>query len=300
MTADEGAGRRSARAAHKVLNNNVVISVDESGRERVLMGRGIGFQLKPEDHLDPARIEKTFILEDGAEGDRARRLLTDVPYPIVEAVTAAVDEAERMLGRDLGRRILLAVIDHVQYVLERLQQGVRIPATSMPELRVLFPQEFGAAVLMASSISSRLGTDLPEEESVFLTMHLLNATRDEPNGTAALLFRRVQHVVSTVESGLGVALDTTSADYARFILHVQFLLQRLVARTMLRGSDSSFFEFAKRSYPRSFAIAEDVKAYVRAATGSELTDEEVLYVVVHVERLATQLAFEDPGDPVIP
>lgn len=32
---------------HKVINNNVVISIDESGRERVLMGRGLGFQLKP-------------------------------------------------------------------------------------------------------------------------------------------------------------------------------------------------------------------------------------------------------------
>jgi beta-glucoside operon transcriptional antiterminator len=300
MTADRHAGQTRPVAAHKVLNNNVVISIDESGRERVLMGRGIGFQLRPEGEVDPARVEKTFVLEGGTEGDRARRLLADVPYAIVEAVTNAVDNAERTLARDLGRRILVAVIDHIQYVLERLEQGVRIPATAMPELRVLFPQEFEAAVSMAASISSSLDIDLPEEESVFLTMHLLNATRDEPNGTAALLFRRVQHVVSTVESGLGVDLDTASVDYARFILHVQFLLQRLVSRAMLRGSDSSFFEFAKHSYPRSFAIAENVKAYVRAATGSELTDEELLYVVVHVERLATQIRVEESSDPVLP
>lgn len=300
MTADHHDGRTNPTAAHKVLNNNVVIAVDTSGQERVLMGRGIGFQLKPGGEVDPARIEKTFVLDEGAEGDRARRLLADVPYSIVEAVSSAVDVAERALGRDLGRRIALAVIDHVQYLVERLQQGLRIPATSMPELRVLFPREFEAAALMAESISSRLGVDLPEEEAVFLTMHLLNATRDEPNGTAALLFRRVQHVVSTVESGLGMHLDPSSVDYARFILHVQFLLQRLVSRTMLRGSDSSFFEFAKRSYPSSFAIAQDVKAYVRAATGSELTDEELLYVVVHVERLATHLRLEDSSGAVLP
>lgn len=50
-------------AVHKVLNNNVVIQIDASGRERVLIGRGIGFQLKPTDSVDPARIEKTFILD---------------------------------------------------------------------------------------------------------------------------------------------------------------------------------------------------------------------------------------------
>ena len=293
MTTDRSVARTPATApgavVHKVLNNNVVISIDSSGQERVLMGRGLGFQLQPTDTIDPARVEKTFILEQGSDADHARQLLASVPYPIIEAVTSAVDEAERTLGRSLGRRLPLAVIDHVQYVLERMQQGIRIPTTAMPELRVLHPQEFAAAEQMARSISAALQNELPEEEAVFLTMHLLNATRDEPNGTAALLFRRVQHVVTTVESGLGVRLDPASPDYARFILHVQFLLQRLVAKSMLRGSDTSFFEFAKLSYPRSYAIAADVKSYVNAATGSELTDEELLYVIVHVERLANQV-----------
>ncbi len=276
-------------AAHKVLNNNVVISVDESGRERVLMGRGLGFGLKIADPVDPAKVEKTFILDTGAEGERERRLLTDVPYAIVEAVTRAVDRAERTLGRSLGRRLAVPVIDHIAYVLERLDQGLRIPTTSMPELRVLHPHEFAAAEQMTQEIADQLHRELPPEEAVFLTMHLLNATRDEPNGTAALLFRRVQHVVEVVEQGLGVTLDVESPDYARFILHVQFLLQRLVSRTMLSSGDTSFFEFATHSYPASYAIARDVKAYVDGATSAELTDEEVLYLIVHVERLKTQI-----------
>jgi beta-glucoside operon transcriptional antiterminator len=221
----------------------------------------------------------------------------------VQAVLRAVDEAERELGRDLGRRFPLAVIDHVHYVVERLDQGIRIPGTSMPELRILHPDESRVAEHMAASIAASLDRELPPEEGVFLTMHLLNATRDEPTGTAALLFRRVQHVVRTVETGLGTALDTGSADYARFILHVRFLLQRLVDRTMLASGDSSFFEFAKHRYPRSFRIAESVKGYVLAATGSALTDEEVLYLIVHVERLATSMgrgaAAGEPGDPVL-
>ena len=298
MTTDVGASG-SGTVVHKVLNNNVVISLDENGRERVLMGRGLGFQLKPSDVIDAAKVEKTFVLDAGSDGDRDRRLLTDVPYAVIEAVSRAVDEAERLLGRSLGRRLTMGVVDHIQFVLERLDKGIRIPATSMPELRVLHPQEFAAAALMVASISASLERPLPDEESVFLTMHLLNATRDEPNGTAALLFRRVQHVVTTVESGLGLRLDVNSPDYARFILHVQFLLQRLVSRSMLRGSDTSFFEFAKHSYPRSYAIALEVKAYVLAATESELTDEELLYLVVHVERLAAQVGSGDSTDPPV-
>ena len=298
MAAERDGARTTGTVVHKVLNNNVVISLDESGRERVLMGRGLGFQLKPSDVLDPAKVEKTFVLDQGADGDREKQLLSDVPYPVIEAVGRAVDEAERMLGRQLGRHLTIAVIDHVQYVLERLDQGLRIPTTTMPELRVLYPQEYEAAQRMAGSISTALERELPPEEAVFLTMHILNATRDEPNGTAALLLRRVQHVVDVVQQDLEVHLDTASPDYARFVLHVQFLLQRLVNRAMLSSGDTSFFEFAKRSYPRSFAIAENVKSYVRGATGSDLTDEELLYVIVHVERLKSQLASSTP-EPVV-
>ncbi|MDZ5143754.1 PRD domain-containing protein [Microbacterium testaceum] len=285
----------------KLLNNNVVVAIDGDGRERVLMGRGIGFQLKHEGRVDPAKVEKTFVLEQGSDTAHAQKLLTDAPYALVEAVLHAVDQAERDLGRDLGRRLPLAVIDHITYVIERLDQGIRIPGTSMPELRILHPDESRAAERMATSIAASLDRELPPEEGVFLTMHLLNATRDEPNGTAALLFRRVQHVVRTVETGLGVALDTESPDYARFILHVRFLLQRLVNRAMLSSGDSSFFEFAKHRYPRAFGIAEAVKAYVLAATGSTLTDEEVLYLTVHAERLATSLGrADDSGGPDAP
>ncbi len=300
MAFDDVAPPPRGTVVHKVLNNNVVITLDEHGRERVLMGRGLGFQLKPNDALDPAKVEKTFVIDAGDAGDRERQMLTDVPYPVIEAVTRAVDEAERRLGHHLDRHFTMAVIDHIQFVLERLDNGIRIPATNMPELRVLHPHEFAAAQRMAAAISEALDRELPAEEAVFLTMHLLNTTRDEPNGTAALLFRRLQHVVLTVENGLGVKLDIESADYARFILHIQFLLQRLVSKTMLRSSDSSFFEFAKHSYPRSYEIAREVKAYVRAATESELTDEELLYVIVHVERLANQVGAGGAGEPVVP
>lgn len=294
--ADDGA-QRAGHPLNKVLNNSVVIQIDEAGRERVLMGRGLGFGLKHTDEIDPRKVEKTFVLDEGDEAERTRKLLSEVPYPVIEAVTRAVDGAERTLGRALGRGFMIAVVDHIQFVLERLDQGVRIPSTPMPELRVLHPQEFAAASEMASAIASTLARELPPEEAVFLTMHLLNATRDEPSGTAALLFRRVQHVVVTVENALGVRLDVDSVDYARFVLHVQFLLQRLVSRTMLRSHDTSFFEFAKHSYPASFAIATEVKEYVRAATESELTDEEVLYLIVHIERLKSQIT---PGENLHP
>ena len=69
MATEPRVARPQAAVAHKVLNNNVVISIDQLGQERVLMGRGLGFQLQPTDTVDPAKVEKTFILEQGSGAD---------------------------------------------------------------------------------------------------------------------------------------------------------------------------------------------------------------------------------------
>ena len=47
----------------KVINNNVVSALDESGEEIVVMGKGVGFAKKPGTPVDEGRIEKRFFLE---------------------------------------------------------------------------------------------------------------------------------------------------------------------------------------------------------------------------------------------
>ena len=47
----------------KVINNNVVSALDESGEEIVVMGKGVGFEKKPGTPVDEGRIEKRFFLE---------------------------------------------------------------------------------------------------------------------------------------------------------------------------------------------------------------------------------------------
>ena len=47
----------------KVLNNNVVIVKDDAGHEKVVMGKGLGFQVKAGAELDSSKVEKVFALE---------------------------------------------------------------------------------------------------------------------------------------------------------------------------------------------------------------------------------------------
>jgi len=43
---------------HRVFNNNVVLFIDEDGKEVIAMGKGIGFQKKADDLLDESKVLK--------------------------------------------------------------------------------------------------------------------------------------------------------------------------------------------------------------------------------------------------
>ena len=49
-----------------MLNNNVVLARDEIGREAILTGRGLGFQRKRGQDVDPSLISRRYSPADNA------------------------------------------------------------------------------------------------------------------------------------------------------------------------------------------------------------------------------------------
>ena len=57
----------------KIINNNVVSTCDEEGREIIVMGRGVGFKAKEGNTIDEEKVEKIFRLESQNTMDRLYR-----------------------------------------------------------------------------------------------------------------------------------------------------------------------------------------------------------------------------------
>ena len=63
----------------KVLNNNVVVSIDPiSKKEVILMGSGIAFNKKCGQLIDEKKIEKTFVVDDENLGNKIKKLINQV------------------------------------------------------------------------------------------------------------------------------------------------------------------------------------------------------------------------------
>lgn len=68
----------------KLINNNIVSSVDENGREIIIMGRGIGFKAREGMDIPDERIEKVFRLEGEDVLGRFKDLLARMPLEYIE------------------------------------------------------------------------------------------------------------------------------------------------------------------------------------------------------------------------
>ena len=55
--------RKRVMEIKKIINNNIVSSIDKDGRELIVMGRGIGFGKKTGQMIDEDAVEKIFRMD---------------------------------------------------------------------------------------------------------------------------------------------------------------------------------------------------------------------------------------------
>ena len=268
----------------RVINNNV-ISVLEDGREVILTGRGLGYHQHPGGTYDPARVERRFVLDDDRSAEGFTSVIAEIPYEVLALSNLIADHLKATLDLTLTSAMQLAIADHIQFAIERLAGGQRLEHAMLWELKSTYRREFTAALEILEMIHSATGVVMPIDEAAFLTMHLVNAELNGDMSSAVSATTAVQDIVAIVREQLGVPLEPDSASYARFLTHVKFAVQRIEDGQLLVGTDSQLYEMVREKDPQAHEVALAVAAYVRQRYGLDLPDEELLYLMVHVNRL---------------
>lgn len=102
----------------KVMNNNVVSSIDEDGQEIIVVGTGIGFQGKEGKVVDEKKIQKIFRLEDPKMIRKLKEILQDLPMEQFEISTAIIEHAKQSLGTELNENIYVTLTDHIHFAIQ--------------------------------------------------------------------------------------------------------------------------------------------------------------------------------------
>lgn len=82
-----------------------------------------------------------------------------------------------------------------------------------------------------------------------------------------------------------IEFQEDSLDYGRFLTHLRFFAQRMVKGKLYTTEDPAFCEMIRNQYKKEYACVEKIREYIRLEFKHGMTEEEMMYLTVHIRRL---------------
>ena len=272
----------------RIINNNVVSTCDEEGREVIVMGRGVGFKAKEGSTIDKDKIEKVFRLDSQNTMDKFKELLVNLPMEHVQISAEIISYAKEVLNRPINPNVYITLTDHINFALERFKQKMMFSNPLIREVRSFYHAEYLIGEYAIAMIDRDLGIKLPVDEAASIALHIVNAEYDAPMGDTIKITNLIQQVSEVVEEYFNIKLDEQSLSYERFITHLRFLAQRVFTGEHMNLDNLEFQEVIDRMYPEEYACSQKIQALIKLQYRHQVTEEEVAYLALHIKRIRTK------------
>lgn len=269
----------------KVINNNIVSAYDETGREVVVMGRGLGFGVKAGAPINEAKIEKVFRIKSQSIAEQFKELLANMPLEHAQISNDIISYAKSKLKLKLNQSIYVTLTDHINFAIDRYSRGINLENALLWEIKRFYPQEYELGRYAVALIKERLQISLPDDEAGFIALHFVNAEYGTDISDAVHFPNQMKDILDIVTNELGIELDEGTLHYERFITHVKFLLQRVYRKELLENEEEELADMMNRKYPKEFECSRKIAEYIEKTVNCRLSGEEVMYLAIHIRRV---------------
>ena len=105
----------------------------------------------------------------------------------------------------------------------------------------------------------------------------------------------VQQMITLVRNYFHVEFDPDSLDYYRMMIHLKFFATRVMTRQEVAEplGDEQLLDLVETRYADSFACAEKIAAFVEKTRSYEVSEDEKMYLAIHIERVRRVAAKHD-------
>lgn len=271
----------------KILNNNVVVSSDDKHNEIIIMGRGIAFKKKCGDEVDEHLVDKIFNLTNQDISEKFQQLLADIPIEHIQVSDSIISYAKTHLGKKLNESIYLSLSDHIYTAIQRLEEGILVKNALLWDIKRFYQDEYYVGLKALAIIKENFNVILPEDEAGFIALHIVNAEMDEGDLKSMYEITKVmQELTNIVKYFFNIEYDEDSVYYYRFITHLKFFAQRLVNGNTYDGpGDDDLLSVIKVKYRNAYDCVKVISDYILKNYEYILSDEERLYLTIHIERV---------------
>jgi transcriptional antiterminator len=266
----------------KIFNNNVIL-VNHENKEKIILGKGIGFGKHQGDTIENSpKLNKVFSLEDDGNSNKFKELITKVDNRTIGICEEIIYMLSRELNEELDEKIHISLIDHIAFTLYRLQQKDEIQNPFLIETETLYKSEFELAKKAVAMLEKETGISIPEGETGFITLHIHSArNRGKLSNTIKYAYLS-NSIVEMIEDELNIAIDRRSLDYARFVTHIRFAIERIINSSPIKND---LLGAIKKQFKSSYKLSKKVAELIENELGIRVVEDEVGYIAMHIEKL---------------
>ena len=238
--------------------------------------------------VDESLIEKVYTAGSTSDFNRLTQLLEKIPQERVRVTNEIISFAKASLGKKLNDNIYLTLTDHISFAIDRTEQGLVLKNALLWVIKRFYNHEYLIGREALSMIEKRLGVALPDDEAGFIALHLVNASMElDSMAQTAEMTKIIQHIIGIVKYHFHMELNGYSLHYERFITHLKFFVQRVFNGTEINEDDKTFWLMLKDKYKKEYQCTLKIRDYMRAEFGQELTEDEMIFLTVHIKRVTT-------------
>ncbi|MGM0124994.1 beta-glucoside operon transcriptional antiterminator [Enterococcus sp. AZ194] len=272
----------------KVLNNNVVVTKDESQAEIVVMGKGLAFNKKPGDFISKDKIDKIFKLSNQGMSQKFQELAHDIPLEYFTIAVQIIEYAKEKLNKTLNESIYLSLTDHLYTAIERTKKNIQMPNVLLWDIKRLFPDEFEIGKRTVEKILEEYHVHLSEDEAGFIALHIVNAQTENPEMDDMYAYTKtLQDILNIVRYYYKIDLNEESVYFYRFTTHLRFFLSRVVNQTQHDGEvEEELLSIVQKKYGTAMTCVEKIQSYLIDSFDYHMSSDEKMYLAIHIARLA--------------
>lgn len=267
----------------KHINNNFAIAEDSQGKQCIVSGKGIGFGAIPRE-VSLEQINRTYYEVDPIYIS----MISGLPDDIISISSRIIEYARTTIDKPFNASIVFTLADHINFSIERYRKKMNIKLPIINDVKYLFEKEMKVGQYGLRLIWKEKKVLLPRDEAAYIALHIINAEEQEKNKKLRNDDEIIEEIVQIIEADYQLSVNREDFNYSRFITHMHYLLKRGREQTFYKTENVKIYLAIKDDYPQSYECAEMVSGYLHEQVGLNLTDEEKLYLMLHIHRLCTR------------
>lgn len=260
------------------INNNVSLCLDSKNNEVVVFGKGIGF-IKQGEEIPLERIERTFYNLN----NHYISMLNDISNEAINISDIVLNFAVEMGVCEFNGSLLFGLADHIDYAIERYKKGIALNLAIANDINHLYEAELKVGKYALKVIEGKTGVQLPKEEATYIALNIINSEYNTMKSRAKINDEVIDEITNIIENAMNIKIERDNFSYSRFVSHMHYLMKR--ADTKYTDNNSILFNTMVSSSPEIYNCAKKIDKYLNGKFGWNLSDDECLYLMLHINRL---------------